>query len=87
MESITKEQFIEKYGDVKVKFSRYYKYAFTFYGKTADGRSISVTTGGDVDDIYRTEVAADYAETIRGLDPFEGSVYEEGWEVEGFYDY
>jgi hypothetical protein len=87
MNPITKQQFIEKYGPVKVQFKSYYKYTFTFYGITADGRSISVTAGGDADEIYRMEVAADYAETVADLDPFKGSVYEDGLEVEGFYDY
>lgn len=87
MTTVARDEFMKKYGQVKVQFKSYYKYRFIFYGITADGRSISVTAGGDASDIYRMEVAADHAETVADLDPFEGSVYEDGLEVEGFYDY
>jgi hypothetical protein len=37
---MTKEEFIDKYGDVKVKFSSHYKYEFTYSGTTSEGNVI-----------------------------------------------
>ncbi len=36
---MTKEEFIAKYGDVKVRFSNYYKYEFVFWGTLPNGRA------------------------------------------------
>lgn len=53
---ISYEQFIEKYGDSKIRFSFYFKYSFYF--KNIDN-SLAIVTGGCADDIYRYEVDAD----------------------------
>jgi hypothetical protein len=74
---MTKEEFIEKYGDVLVTFSSYYKYSFSFTGTFGDQR-IEVSIGG-------LEVGTE-SRSIRELDPTSGSVYENGKEVESFYD-
>jgi hypothetical protein len=87
MMDITREDFIKKYGHVKVKFSSYYKYSFEFSGNLPDGRKISVSVGGNSDDIYRINVDSECEETVIGLDPYCGSIYENGSEIEGFYDY
>lgn len=51
------EQFLEKYGDIEVVFSGYYKFMFTFKSlKEDDG--ITVYCGGDSDEIYRFWVDA-----------------------------
>lgn len=84
---MTKEEFIEKYGAVKVKFSSYYKFSFTFAGILDNGYMIMVSVGGNSDDIYRMEVIADFEETVESLDPYTGGVLNNGIEVEGFYDY
>jgi hypothetical protein len=49
---------IELYGSVPLYFGHYYKYAFTFYGVAEDGATVSITIGGNHDDIYRLEVNA-----------------------------
>lgn len=84
---MTREEFHEKYGEVKMKFESYYKYTFTFQSTMPDGKIISCCVGGDGDGIYRFEVAADREETINELSPYSGEVIENGKIIEGFYDY
>ena len=55
---LTEEQFVEKYGDAKVKFSSYYKYTFTFVGQLEDGSIITLSVGGGGDDVYKLSVEA-----------------------------
>jgi len=50
---------IEKYFDVPLKFSSYYKYEFTFSGTAKDGATIFAIYGGDHNNIYRYTVGAD----------------------------
>lgn len=84
---MTREEFYEKYGDVKVTFSSYYKYTFTYSGVLPDGRKISVDTGGDASEIYRDSVTCGKEETINGLCPYAGRVYDGEQETDSFYDY
>ena len=85
---MTHEEFYEKYGDVKVKFSGYYKYTFTYTGELPDGGRISVEYGGNADDIYRHDVSADCEETVESIEAFCGTAYDaNGDVVDGFYDY
>lgn len=86
MTEITKKQFIEKYGEIKVKFESYYKYTFTYSATLPDGKIISVGYGGNSDDIYRFSVTSDEEETIISLYPYTGSVYDDNVEVEYFYE-
>ena len=77
------DEVLEKYGDVKVKFSSYYKYTFTFKGKTENNEEVICHVGWTPDDIY--EVSVDTKEiTIRELDPDEVEingkvVYTDRW--------
>ena len=87
---MTKEEFFEKYGDVKVTFSSYNKFTFTFSKVLSDGKKIVVEVGGNSDDIYRMEVSSGVEEFVRDLEPYSGSVYDGYKEVESFttlYDY
>lgn len=84
---MTRQEFYEKYGDVKVKFSSYYKYTFTYEAMLLDGKRLTCGYGGNSDKIYRHEVGADSEESVTSLHPHEGYVYQDGKEVEGFYDY
>jgi hypothetical protein len=77
----TKAEFIAKYGNVQVKFSRYYKYAFDFTATLPD-KKIEVAVGRNSDDIYRFEVKADHQESIASLDPFWGKCGDDE-----FYEY
>lgn len=86
MTEITKKQFIEKYGEIKVKFESYYKYTFTYSATLPDGKIISVGYGGNSDDIYKLSVTSDEEKTIISLYPYTGSVYDDNVEVEYFYE-
>lgn len=84
---MTRQEFYDKYGSVKVKFSNYYKYTFTYEAMLPDGSRLTCGYGGNSGDIYRHEVGADSEEDVRNLQPYEGAVYKDGKEIEGFYDY
>jgi hypothetical protein len=75
MITMTKSDFIQRYGHIKVKFSNYLKYEFTFTGITDDGNLIEVQCGGNIDDMYRLQVVSNYEERIQDLNPFLGYVY------------
>lgn len=81
---MTREEFIAKYGDVKVKFVSYYKYTFTYSGTCVNGFGITVDVGGDSGDIYRLDVGIEEV-PIYLLDISSGEVYDNGTYVEGFY--
>ena len=87
MTTVARDEFVAKYGSVEVKFFSYYKYTFTYTGTLPDGSKISVDVGGNSDDIYRMTVTANDVDTVAGLNPYAGSVYKDGQEVDGFYDY
>lgn len=55
MEKLTEEQFLEKYGEVKVFFAYYYKYSFSFVGEF-EGKKINISVGGNAIDIYSFDV-------------------------------
>ncbi len=85
---MTKNEFIEKYGDVKVKFSYYYKYTFNYIGSLPDGSKISVGYGGNADEIYKYEVVSNTEETVSNVDPYTGAVLNaNGQLIDEFYDY
>ena len=71
----------EKYGDVGLKFSGYYKYRFGFTGKADDGCDIYVSVGGVADDIYELDVDANSKETINSLSPNYISITKNGKEI------
>ena len=58
MQKYTKKQVIEKFGNIELKFSRYYKCSFTF---TYEDKNVKITGffGTSPDDVYRYEVTAD----------------------------
>jgi len=78
---MSKYEFIEKYGDVKVKFVSYYKFTFVYQGEV-DGKTITVGIGGNADDIYRLDVSPDIEISIVDLDPHTGNCGEDD-----FYEY
>ncbi len=85
---MTKEEFIEKYGNVKVKFSNYYKYTFDYTGDLPDGNVIFVSCGGNADEIYEHDVSPDMEKTVSSVYPYSGEVYDKDRQlIEQFYDY
>jgi hypothetical protein len=85
--TMTQQQFLDKYGDVEVTFSHYYKFTFTYAATLPDGSRLTVGVGGNSDDIYRFEVSNNEVATVCNLNPYQGSVYCDNREVEGFYEY
>lgn len=83
---MTKKDFFEKYGDVKVKFSSYYKYIFYYVAELPDGSRITCGYGGCGEDIYRYQVDSDDEMTISYLEPNFGVVSKDGVKIESFYD-
>ena len=84
---MTRQEFYEKYGDVRVKFLNYYKFTFTYTATLGDGKKLTVGYGGNSDEIYRHEISNDGEISVSSLEPYMGSVYDDGNEIEGFYDY
>lgn len=84
-EKISKEKFVELYGDVKVKFQSYWKYTFLFYGETLNGEKVSVNYGGNSDDIYKFDVTADLEISLKEfyeVNSFDSAyVYKDGEEI------
>jgi hypothetical protein len=84
---MTRQEFYEKYGDVEVTFSHYYKYTFTYTADLPGGGNLSCDYGGNHDEIYRFDMSATDKEKIKDLEPYAGRVYIDGDEVDSFYDY
>ncbi len=76
-EKLKKEEFLKQFGDVSVKFSNYYKYTFYFKGVDEGGRLITVSIGGDSEDIYRLEVSSDDEDKVSEFDIEHGHVRDE----------
>ena len=77
---MTREEFIEKYGNVMVTFSSYYKFTFNFVGTAEDGTPVSVSMGGDADEIYRETVVAGDEISVAVLEPFAGTAGEDSFD-------
>lgn len=84
---MTKEQMLEMYGTVPLKFMSYYKYSFSFSGVAADGAKIYASIGGNADDIYRLEVDHDDPITIKADDPYCISIRKDDVEIYSEYSY
>lgn len=81
IKSITKEEFIKKYGKVEVTFSSYYKYTFCFSGTLPNGDTILVGAGGDASDIYKWEVKANEKVTLEELESWILYIYDKTGEI------
>lgn len=84
---MTHTEFYEKYGEVLVTFSSYYKYTFTYRAELPDGQTLTVGCGGNADGIYRFKVVPNLPVKVINLLPYRGGVYKDGNEIEGFYDF
>ena len=80
---MTREEFIAKYGDVKVTFDCYYKYTFSFSGTCSNGYDILVHVGGNSDDTYKLNVGTEEV-SIKNLDIVYGLVSKDGVDLESF---
>lgn len=84
---MTREEFYRKYGDVKVKFWKYYKYTLWFSAPLPDGNILTCGYGGIAEEIYRRKVVADKEEKVININPYCGSVYDGDTLIDNFYDY
>lgn len=67
MEKITKEELIQKYGEVELKFEYYYKYCFNFKAEL-ENMVFNGTVGGNSDDIYRYELSFDEVVKVKDFE-------------------
>lgn len=77
------EEFMAKYGHIKVKFKYYYKYRFSFEGLCDNEDIVIVYVGGNTEDIYKLEVSSDEI-SINSLWPDSGSIYRGKDKIESF---
>lgn len=84
---MTKECFLELYGNEKLTFSNYYKYVFTFKCPLENGNVLCCECGGSSEDIYRFGVNTDTEYNLYELDPFSGTIFDsDGGIVHSFYE-
>jgi hypothetical protein len=65
---MTKLEFLEKYGEVELSFTSYYKFSFTFAGEAEDGALITASYGGSSDDVYRYAVGTGVFSTVEEME-------------------
>ena len=82
---MTLEELNQKYGDVKVTFTHYYKFTFTFKGTLSDGKTIVARVGGTGEDIYREEITRE-EKNIRDLYPYYVTLMDGDEEIEFYYE-
>lgn len=83
---MSKEDFLEKYGNVSVKFSSYYNYTFTYSGPLPGGREIAIRVGGHEADISRLYVVSWQEHSVAELEPYAGLVFDVEKELDSFDD-
>ena len=66
------QQFYDSSPKPELQFSRYYKYTFDFVGEN-DAKKLSVSYGGNSDDIYRFNVDR---EAVKAPENFDGLINE-----------
>lgn len=71
---MTKQEFLAKYGHIKVRFLHYYKNTFTYAGHLEENVQITCCYDLTAGDIYRHEVIVDTLYTISELTPHSGRV-------------
>lgn len=80
-------EFLGLYGEVKMKFSSYYKYTFTYKGTTSDGNTVYASIGGSADDIYKLSVSVDEEINLINLAPESGRVKDPDGNIIAELDY
>ncbi len=73
---MSKEEFLEKYGEVKVKFDFYFKYTFYFKGVLENGNSILCSFGGTSDNIFKFGISSEEI-SIADLNPIAAEIYKD----------
>lgn len=83
---MNEQEFISKYGNVKVRFIYYYKYVFQFSG-IMDDLDIWVQVGGSGDDVYRLEVTPNKDYEVKELGINYGRAKRNGEVIDEFIEY
>lgn len=83
---MTRDEMFSKYGNVKVKFTYYYKYSFYYEGITKKGYKIKAMVGGDSSEIYRLEVRNNEEVLITALCPNYCAVYDNNGKIIDKYE-
>lgn len=74
---------LEKYGNAKVVFSRYYKFSFLFLGQF-EGEDITLRWGESAEDIYKFEVEANKEYLVSELPITKITITKDGVEVANY---
>lgn len=86
MITLTKNEMLQKYGDVELKFNYYYKFVFIFVADLGDNKKISVNVGGSSDEIYKLDVDAEEVYLLSNLSIHALEVYENGIQIEEYFE-
>lgn len=78
---MTKEEVLEKYGDVPLIFDHYYKFVFTFAALVAEGTVLRVSVGGGSDDIYKMMVDSNTSVKLNETDYYVFASLAEGGRI------
>jgi len=83
---LSKEEVYEKFMDVPLTFTSYYKFTFNF-SADVDGYHIDVNVGGNADDIYRYDVSPESKLYLAQDQHYGLSITKDGQEVYSEYTY
>lgn len=86
MITLTKNEMLQKYGDVELKFNYYYKYNFGFVANLGDNKTVNVNVGGSAEQIYTLDVDADEVYILSNLTIHSLELYENGIQIEEYFD-
>jgi hypothetical protein len=86
-EKLTEEKVLAKYGDVKLRLTKYYKYVFTYVGIAPDGALIEAHRGGDSAGVYYINICADDEITLNQKLHFSVQMFKGGAEIYFNYDH
>jgi hypothetical protein len=74
---LSEEEFMEKYGDVKVRFMSYQHFAFVYFAELEGGGEIEVIATCCAEDTYFHNIKKGESKTIRELQPIAGAVTDD----------
>lgn len=87
MNSLTKQEFLDTYGHLMVKFGSYRKFSFTFVGTLASGDIVIVEACECSNEVYDFEVSDGEHLQISEIDFLhKGEIYRGQVLIESFYD-
>jgi hypothetical protein len=84
---LSKEEFFEKYGNIKLEFDSpyYYKDTLLFRGAFSDGGILYCAVNKY--DVYNNSKDLNRKKTVTSIKPFRGDLYKNGELIEYFEDF